>query len=308
MTGSPGPWTTRSLFGFLSIVWGFNFLFVRVGLADAAPLWLALLRAGVGALATAVVLAPLRGWHELDRRGRRDAFLLGLPNTTLFYAFLMVGIQSVLPGLAAVLTYTFPLWVAILSPWVLEHRLTRYHWGAIGGGFLGVVLISEAWRVVSAGVPVVAVLELLGAALSWAVGTVLFQRRFGREEMLEANAFQLFGGTAGLGVLVVLLSPTPVPPLSATLGIAVLWLGVLGTTVAYTIWFWLLGRTRAATLSAYVFLVPVVALVGSAVFFGERLAPIQLLGVGLVLVSIYGISRAPGDRAIREIARPVLPE
>lgn len=308
MTGSPGPWTTRSLFGFLSIVWGFNFLFVRVGLADAAPLWLALLRAGVGALATAVVLAPLRGWHELDRRGRRDAFLLGLPNTTLFYAFLMVGIQSVLPGLAAVLTYTFPLWVAILSPWVLEHRLTRYHWGAIGGGFLGVVLISEAWRVVSAGVPVVAVLELLGAALSWAVGTVLFQRRFGREEMLEANAFQLFGGTAGLGVLVVLLSPTPVPPLSATLGIAVLWLGVLGTTVAYTIWFWLLGRTRAATLSAYVFLVPVVALAGSAVFFGERLAPIQLLGVGLVLVSIYGISRAPGDRAIREIARPVLPE
>ena len=308
MTGSPGPRTTRSLFGFLSVVWGFNFLFVRVGLADASPLWLALLRAGVGAAATVVVLTPLRAWHELDARGRRDALLLGLPNTAAFYAFLMLGIQSVLPGLAAVLTYTFPLWVAILSPRVLGHRLTLLHWGAIAGGFLGVVLISEVWNVLSSGVSLVAVLELLAAAISWAIGTVLFQRRFRREEMIEANAFQLLGGTAGLLVAVGLLTPVPLPTFSLSLVLAVVWLGVLGTTLAYIVWFWLLGRTRAATLSAYVFLVPVVALSASAIVFGERLVPVQLAGVALVLLSIYGISRAPEEPMPLEAATPTPPE
>ena len=294
MTTSTSPWKTRSLFVLLSFIWGFNFLFVRVGLADASPLWLAFLRAAVGAGATAVVLRLLGRGQELDRRGRRDAFLLGLPNTTAFYAFLMLGIQSVLPGLAAVLTYTFPLWVALLSPSVLGHRLARLHWIAIAGGFLGVVLISEAWDVLSAGVSLIAVLELLGAALSWAVGTVLFQRRFRREEMFEANAFQLFGGTGGLIVLVAVLSPVPWPQAALSLGVSVLWLGVLGTTLAYIVWYWLLGRTRAATLSAYVFLVPVVALAASAVFFGERLTVVQLVGVGLVFLCTYGISSGGG--------------
>ena len=294
MTSSPGPWRTRSLFLFLSFVWGFNFLFVRVGLAGAAPLWLAFLRAAVGAGATAVVLILFGPRQKLGGRGRRDAFLLGLPNTTAFYAFLMLGIQAVLPGLAAVLTYTFPLWVAILSPIVLGHRLSRLHWTAVAGGFLGVVLISGGWNVLSAGVSLVAVLELLGAAVSWAVGTVLFQRRFRREEMFEANAFQLFGGTAGLVALVGIFSPLPLPSVSLSLGLSVLWLGVLGTTLAYLVWFWLLGRTRAATLSAYVFLVPVVALGASAIVFGERLTLLQLAGVGLVFLSTYGISSGRG--------------
>ncbi len=308
MPSSAGPWTTRSLFLFLSVVWGFNFIFIRVGLSEATPLWLALLRAAIGAGATALVLSPFGAWGVLDARGRRDAFLLGLPNTAAFYGFVMLGIRSVLPGLAAVLVYTFPLWVAILSPIVLGHRLTGRHWIAIGGGFLGVVLISEAWNILAVGASPTAVLELLGGAVSWAIGTVLFQRRFHRKEMLEANAFQLFGGTAGLLVLVAVLSPYPFPTVSLALVLPVLWLGILGTALAYSAWFWLLGRTRAATLSAYVFLVPVVALAASSVVFGERLAPVQLVGVILVLLSIYGISRAPEPEAPSDAAVPSPPE
>ena len=292
MTVSPRSWGARSLFLLLSVVWGFNFVFVRVGLADAGPLWLAFLRAAVGAGATAVVVSLLGAWRELDARGRRAAFLLGLPNTAAIYALVMLGIQSVLPGLAAVLTYTFPLWVAILSPTVLGHRLTGLDWAAIAGGFVGVVLVAGGWDILSAGLPLAAVVELLAAAISWAVGTVLFQRRFRREEMLGANAYQLLGGAAGLAVAVGLLAPRPLPTASLSLDVSVLWLGIVGTTLAYTVWFWLLGRTRAATLSAYVFLVPVVALGASTVVFGERLSPIQLVGVALVFLSIYGISAA----------------
>ena len=307
----PSPswsWTTRFLFLALCIVWGFNFLFIRVGLGSASPLWLSLLRAAVGTAATAALLTPLRAWGRLDARGRRDALLLGIPNTTAFYALLNLSIESVLPGLAAVVIYTFPLWVAVLSPSLLRHRLTMRHWAAVATGFLGVALISQVWASLDAGNSLVAIVELLFAALAWAMGTVFFQRRFSRDQMREANAFQLFGGTAGLLVLVLVLAPAPLPRFDAALGVTLLWLGVLGTAFAYVIWFDLLGRTRAATLSAYVFLVPVVALIGSAAYFGERLDGIQLVGVALVFLSIVGIARAPGGGDLVSDSEPSLPD
>ena len=289
-------------------VWGMNYLFVSLGLGYSSPFWLALLRSGLGTAATAVLLTPLRQWGRLDGRGRRDAMLLGLPNTTAFFVLWFLAARSVFPGVAAVLIYTFPLWVALLSAPVLGHRLSGRHWLSVAVGFLGVVLISEVGAAVSSAVSPLAVLELLGASISWALGTVLFQRRFVREEMLEANAFQLLGGTLGILAVTLLIAPTPIPAASPILlGIA-LWLGVLGTALAYAVWYHLLGRTRAATLSGYLFLVPVVALVASAILLGERLSTVQVVGVALVLGSIYGIGGAAVTDVDRAAAVPAPPE
>ncbi|HLM70216.1 MAG TPA: EamA family transporter [Thermoplasmata archaeon] len=285
---------TRSLFLLLSLVWGLNFVFVNFGLAVAGPLWLAMFRAGLGAAGTAVIWVILRPGQRLDLRGRRDAMLLGLPNTMLFFALWFSAARTVLPGVTAVAIYTYPLWVAVLSGPVLAHRLTGRHWISAAVGFSGVALISQVGTLAGASISLLAIAELLLAAVAWAVGTVVFQRRFRRELMLEANLFQLVGGTAGLVVLTLVFVPTQAPPLSPELLGTVVWLGIVGTAVAYSIWYYLLGRTRAAPLSAYLFLVPVVALTASALIFGERLSAWQLIGVVLVLASIYGIGRAPG--------------
>ena len=197
------------------------------------------------------------------------------------------------PGIAAVVIYTFPLWVALLSRPILGHHLGPRHWGSIVLGFTGVALISQIGHAPGApGVFVPAILALLAAAVAWAFGTVLIQRRFPPEQMLEASEFQLIGGTVTLFLATLLFIPIPLPRVTPDLVASVLWMGVLGTAAAYAIWFTLLGRTRAATLSAYVFLVPVVALVASVALLGERLSILQIAGVGLVLLSIYGIGRA----------------
>ncbi len=288
-------WTARLLFLVVVVAWGLNYPFVNVGLHDASPLWLATLRASFGAIAILAIVTPMRAWGRLDARGRRDALLLGIPNTALFFGLWFVAAQSVLPGFAAVVIYTFPLWVALLSAPVLGQRLGVGHGLSVALGFVGVALISQIWAVAGGGVAIAPLVELLAAAIAWAIGTVLFQRRFHRDELPEANAFQLFGGAAALLVATLVIAPTPLPHPSVTLWITVLWLGVLGTAVAYAIWFRLLGQTRAATLSAYVFLVPVVALAASAILFGERLSIVQLSGVALVLLSIYGIARVPRE-------------
>lgn len=276
------------------VFWAFNYIFVEVGLQSASPLWLATLRAGVGALATLPIVSALGGWGALDRAGVRDALLLGLPNTALFFGLWFWAAQYVLPGIAAVLIYTFPLWVALLSRPVLGDALRGQHWLSIASGFVGVALISRVGSVGTSGSPWYAIVALLGAAVSWGLGTLLFQRRFRREEMTSANAYQLAGGATALLVATVVLAPVPLPRATAGLAAAVVWLGVLGTAFAYLLWARLLGQFRAATLSAYLFLVPVVTLSASAVIFGERLTALQIVGVVLVLVSIVGVGWTKG--------------
>ncbi|MGI0072139.1 MAG: DMT family transporter [Thermoplasmata archaeon] len=299
---SPWSLTTVIVFLLLVVAWGFNYPFVNLGLESSGGLWLASARAGTGALVTVPLVSGLRGWGYLDRRGRRDALLIGIPNTAIFFGAWMWAARDVLPGIASVVIYTFPLWVALLSSPFLGHRLGARQWVSVGGGFLGVALISLVG--VGGGTPisVPAILLLVVAAVSWAVGTVFFQRRFRRDEMVEANAYQLIGGTVALLAVTLVAAPLPLPHVTPLFVLAVFWLGVIGTAVAYAIWFSLLGRTRAVTLSAYVFLVPVVALAASAVIFSERLSAIQFVGVGLVLLSIYGIAHRSASP--RLAARP----
>ena len=294
--------TSLILFLTMATAWGINYLFVVIGLQYATPLWLAALRAGVGAVGVFVYLLVVQHRSVLTGRDRRDAMLLGLPNTAIFLGLWFVAASQVPAGETAIVIYTFPLWVALLSPWVLGQRLTSRHWASVAIGFSGIVLISQPWAIGAGAVSPVALTELLAAAISWAIGTVLYQRRFhGSLEMREANFFQLTGGALALLAAALLVDPTTLPQPTAGLGLSILWIGVIGTAYAYSAWFYLLARVPAATLSAYTFLVPLIALVAASLFFGERFTYAEVAGMGLVLVSIYGIGTA---RSRPPVAKP----
>lgn len=287
MAPSPGRAAVSVPFGVLVLAWGANYLFVRAGLGDSPPLWLAAGRTLVGLAVVGGLLTvrPPAG-PRLDRRGRRDAMLLGLPTSALFFGLWFVGELNVAPGIAAVLVYTFPLWVAILVYPVLGRRVSGGALGAIVLGFGGIVLITEPWGGAGTAPPLASVVELLVAAIMWAIGTVWFQRRFAGPLMQEANAYQLLGGAIGLVAAAPVFEPH-LPAASIGLVLILLWLGAVGTALAYAIWFWLLASVPAESLAAYVFLVPVVALALSAAVFGERLDPLQGIGVGAVVASLY---------------------
>jgi drug/metabolite transporter (DMT)-like permease len=301
---SGGTW---GLFVLMALAWGFNYPLVVVGLGFASPLWLATLRTAVGLAGTLVLVTVARGWGSLSWTDRRDAFLIGIPNTAGLFGFWFVAARSVPPGIASVMIYTFPLWVALLSAPVLRSRLNGAAWAGIATGFAGVALIARVWSPSGSGLALLPIVELLLAAFSWAVGTVLFQRRFQARQALAGCAYQLAGGLTALTFATLLVGAEPLPsPTPEFIG-AVLWLGLIGTAVAYAIWFTLLGRTPAARISAYLFLVPIVALAASVVFLGERLVWLQGVGGALVLVSIYVVGRTRMGRASTDPNGPITP-
>ena len=88
-----------------------------------------------------------------------------------------------------------------------------------------------------------------------------------------------------------------------------LWLGLVGTALGYGLWFILLARIPAPTLSANMFLVPVVALVASGLLLAERIDLVQVAGVVLVAGAIYSVGRWPplGGAPVAAVARQVDP-
>ncbi len=281
------------LFAVVAVAWGLNYLFVREGLTLASPLWLAALRSGVGALALAPFVLTRARRATLTAVDVRDALAIGVPNTAVFFGLWFLAARSVLPGEAAVLVYTFPLFVTLLAGPVLGSYPGRGQMLAVACGFGGVVLVSQPWAGSGGNLAALPVAALLLGALSWAMGTVLFKRRFAGPKVAPANALQLVGGTVGLLLAAAFVEPTALPTASVPLLATVAWLGLLGTAVAYAIWFDLLDRTPASTLSAYTFVVPLVALLASAFVFGERVDIVEAGGVALVLLAVFLNGRSP---------------
>ena len=285
---------TAATFAVIVTAWGLNYLFVRVGLGLSAPLWLAFLRSGLGAVG-ALGIWTAAGRPRLVGRDRATAIGLGVLNTSLFFGLWFLAARSIAPGEAATIVYSFPLWVAMLSIPVLGFRLPSVAWGAIVTGFVGIVAISQPWESGVALQPA-PVAELLLGAFSWALGTVLIQRRFSREVAQAVNLYQLLGGATGLLVAALVVEPHQAPAFSWELLGIVLWLGLVGTSLAYALWFSLLGRMPAPSLSANVFLVPVVALTASSLLLAERIDLVQAIGVALVAIAIFTVGRWPPTR------------
>lgn len=290
-------------FAILVSVWGLNYVFVRWGLGFAGPLWLAGLRAGVGALGVGLYLVVQAPVSRLDLRARRDALLIGIPNTAAFFGLWFIAAGEVPPGETAVIIYTFPLWVALLSFLWLREPIRPPLAAAIVVGFVGVTLISEGWEGGGGALAPLPITELLAGSIAWAVGTIWFKLRFRGEQVLEANVLQLASGSAVLLVAALVLEPHGVRP-SVGLFAAEAWLGLAGTALAYSIWFTLLARGPATELSGFVFLVPVVALGAASLLLRESTDLIQLAGTGLVLMSVYLASRSRLSQVGRDGAAP----
>src|SRR5256712_8363077 len=253
------------------VVWGLNRPFFQAGLSYPPPVWLASLRAMTGLLTVLAILLVLRTQGQIDLRQKIAAFLIVIPGIGFFFGFWTIG-ETVLPaGEASVLIYTFPIWTLILSLPVLGDRRTPLKVGAALLGFAGVALVAQVGTTSPTG-DLVAITLLIVAGFAFALDNVLFKRLFKGDQLLRANVWQLAGGSAFLIAWASLAEPVSAIHWTLALAGAIFWIGVLGTAIVFVLWFTLLSRYNAASLTPLTFLVVVVVLVGSFLFLGQTIA------------------------------------
>ena len=212
------------------------------------------------------------------------------------------GLETVGAGPAAAIVYTQPILVLVAARFALGEPLSAAKVAGVLLGFAGVAVVSV--RELSVGRGVGAAL-LLGAALSWTVGTIVTKRA--REEHTSALlAWQhLYAAPVLLIVAAVAESP---PALTPTLGLSVLYAGAIGSAFAWWLWTLLLRRGQAGVVSAWLFSVPILGAALGVALLGEPLTPALAAGVALVAVGIRLVPpRQRPEPAARHGGEPTQP-
>jgi O-acetylserine/cysteine efflux transporter len=272
----------------LVFAWASTFAAIKVGLEHCPPLLFAGLRALLGAAVMAVV-----AWRSrlplLLRTAWPTYLTLGVLNIVLFFGLQTLAIQRLPTGTAAVLIYLQPVLVGLLAWPLLGEHLSVSKLSGLVLGFLGVVTVSaDSLRT---DVPVLGVVLALVSAVAWSLGTVYFKRREHTVNHQWAVTAQfLVGGTVltGLGLFVEqpgAISWTPM----LWLGLA--YAGLVGSALAWGLWFWLVRSGEASQAAAYIFFVPLTAIVIGAVLLDEPVTPLLAIGAALVVAGIYLVNR-----------------
>jgi drug/metabolite transporter (DMT)-like permease len=280
------------VFAFLAIylIWGTTFFAIRIAVSEIPPLF----AAGVRMFLAGVILLAfmwMRGAERPTRLQWRNLALMGSLMFVIDYGALFWAERYIPSGIAAVLSATVPLMTIAFEIFIF--RLQPFRWTLIAAvllGFAGVgVLLLPDPRQSLPVVPCVVV--LLGTA-AWCLGTVLSRRLVLPDSRpVAAGGSMMIGGAVLLIVSALFGELHPWPHASARAVLALAYLILFGSVLAFTAYVWLLGRMPASTVASYAYVNPVVAVALGYFAAGEPLTAHVVAGAALVLVSVYMILR-----------------
>jgi probable blue pigment (indigoidine) exporter len=271
------------------VAWGSTYLVTTELLPPGRPL----LAAAVRALPAGILLVALTRQLPHGSWWWR-AGVLGVLNIGAFFALLFVAAYRLPGGIAAVVGAVQPLLVAVLASRLLCERLTARRLLAAGTGFAGVaVLVLRA----DAHLDGIGIAAALGGALAMSLGVVL-TKRWGRPApLLTMTGWQLTAGGLFLAPLALLVEGPPPANLSGGAVAGFAYLTIVGTAVAYALWFRGLQALPATDVALLGLLSPLVATALGWIVAGQSLSGTQAVGGLLVLVALLVLQGGRTDPA-----------
>ena len=260
------------------MVWGSNFVVIKVALTHLPPLLLAALRFTCAFLPAAFFLKrPAVPWRNLAAYG----VLIGAGQ----FGLLFIAMKSdITPGLASLVVQSQVFFTIGLSMWLTGERMKWFQGAALGlaSAGLGVILFNANGSATPLGLMLV-----LGAALSWAAGNMV-SRAAGKVDQLAYVVWaSLFAVPPLFGFALIFEGwPAIVQGISdadTLTWAAVVWQAVGNTMFGYGVWGWLLARHPASTVTPMALLVPVFGMGASTLLLGEPIQGWKIVAGVLVL-------------------------
>jgi drug/metabolite transporter (DMT)-like permease len=279
-------------------MWGSSYLFIKIAVNDFGTFTLVALRLLVGAALLWVVVGFSGQRIPRDARAYRHLLVMSVLNIALPFALITWAERSVDSALAAILTSVVPLFAVILAPLFIADEPLRIN-GVVGLaiGFVGVVVLTGAGLGIGNS-NLVGEIALLGASLSYAAGAVYARRNIrGLPPMIPA-VFQVSFAFVISGALALLLEhPWTARPDLTSVG-AIVWLGLLGSGLAYLAFFRLLGHWGATRTTGVAYLLPIVGIVLGFVVLSEPIDARTIVGTALVILGLALVNSRFGQRLV----------
>jgi drug/metabolite transporter (DMT)-like permease len=287
-----GSFKLRLALSFFAIyvVWGTTFLAIRIAVEELPPV----LAAGARFFIAGVVLLGfmlVRGASRPTARQWRNLLVLSLLMFVAEYGPLFWAEKYVPSGVVSVLAATIPIITLVLEIFILRQQKWRMGLAAatvLGFGGVGILLLPGGQQ----HFPVLPCVAILCGCTTWSLGSVLSRSmELPKARPVTAGATMMLGGafllliSAGLGEM------HPLPHVTMRAALAMLYLIVFGSLLAFTAFVWLLAHMPATRVSSHAYVNPIVAVALGYFAAGEPVTMRTLGGTALVLVSVFMILR-----------------
>lgn len=282
---SPRQWTLLVL---LTLVWGINWPVMKIGVTGFPPLTFRALCLWLGTPILGLALVAMKVPFRIPRAHWRELLVLAVFNMFIWQALIIVAVQSLSSGRAAILGYTMPMFSALLGAWVFGDQLAKRSWAGVAAASLGVVLLL--WHELSnlSGRPT-GVLLALAAASTWALGTQMLRRTPMPVPTLAISFWMTLMTTGVLSVLALVLESDRWVTPSSSNWFAIGFNAVLVFGFAHAAWFYLARSLPPVASTLSVMLIPVLGVFSGAVWLGEVLHWQDWAAVGLMVLSIAAV-------------------
>jgi O-acetylserine/cysteine efflux transporter len=280
---------------FVVTVWGVNFVAIRWGVDEVAPLLMTALRYLLAAIpAVFFIKRPAVGWKVLIGYG----FAIGVAQFGLLFLSIKLGMPAGLSSLVMQLQAFFTIGLAVVF---LGERPSPLQWVGAAVAFAGIGLIG-AERL--EGAALVPLLMTIAAAFFWGVGNII-TKRAGRIDML---AFVVWSSLVPplplLGLSLIFEGPGAIPEAMADLtwqgGGSLLFIAYAATLFGYGMWSVLLSKYPAGLVAPFSLLVPIAGIGSAALLLGETISGIEVIGSALVFIGL--LVNVFGPRLLRRTA------
>jgi drug/metabolite transporter (DMT)-like permease len=262
-------------------IWGSTFVITKFLLSDIGPFMVIGLRLTISLL----VITPFAMRHGFHWKMivEKRFLLFGLTGIALYFGLSNTGLDRSTAANAALIQAANPAAVALLSVMFLQEKITWQRAMGIGLSILGVLLIS--------GIPstdgqstLVGNLLIVGSVIAWAIYTVQGKKLTGNTDPLAATTASFYTGLIWLAPFIFLeLRQSGFPFISPLSWLAIAYLGIFASALAYFLWNDALRSVDASIAGPFINLIPIIGLIFS-ILVGERIFTIQIIG-GLIAIT-----------------------
>ncbi|YCI04550.1 DMT family transporter [Ensifer sp. D2-11] len=273
----------------LVVGWSSGFVGIRYASEEAGVMlvlfWRTLL-SGVILLPFALTIGP-----RLRMRGIAEQMLFGVMSVFLYLGGFALAIEQRVPtGLVALISDLLPLAIAALSQPVLGERLSARQWVGTAIAVLGVLIVSFDSLSFGAA-PLWAYGVTVSSMLVFALASVLHKRRRTQHMPVHQSlCIHTLTGSVLFG-LCAMMQGDLAPPLTAAFAVGMVWLVLIATFAAYSIYYTSLRLFPVAQVSAAIYLSPPVTMLWAWALFSEPLTAAMFIGLAVTLVGVWTTSR-----------------
>jgi drug/metabolite transporter (DMT)-like permease len=286
--------TAKLLVVLLAFAWGFNWIAAAIALHEVTPWSLRFAGSGIGA--TTLFCAAILTGHTLrvPRGEHIHIMVAGFFNVAAFQILSAFAQLSGQTSRAIIITYSMPIWATVLGRIILGEKLNGIRLLAFVLCVVGLSIL--VWPLFAHGFPPTVFLSL-GCAFSWAFATVYMKWMKTTVEPLANAAWQLLFGFLFIAAGTFLAEGYPhLWPIATGAGLAVLYVGIFGVGLAHFLWWSIVRKLPTVTASIGALLVPVVGVIASVIFLGEKPTLNDIAGFVLIFCAAACVLLQPSTR------------